>query len=266
MKFRILALILCCCMMLCSFGAVTTIAAAVGAETTENEKKLLSANQSVKAKDISLGLRSSIQEYGITLEDHSEIKLVPMEQDSTVNALVITTVNGTSAKVDSLISVDKEGNFQSVLTFSTQGNQNRDQGSGYILDPNSTYVHGIAEFDLYQYIYYRPNGFRVLFHAEVGESFLYARVTYNCCGFEFTYPGFVDLTVDPLEDLYDHNIHFTKGLPLLDTYYQVSGPYRSDRVLQAASGSPMCGQYFNYFLQMRIDGEVVNLDGAVRIF
>ena len=261
MKFRIMALVLCCVLLVYCFSPVAALGADLG--YAEGQKDVLTVGRAVKAKDISANLRSQIQACGVELEDHSEIKLVPMEQDNTVNALVITTVNGNSATVDTFVSVGCQGEFVDVCDTLLRSNRTRDGSSSNLPQGYATYVRASAIYDAFFYgaqLFVRPISELIICHVRDGDTLTNVNIDFITTGFQYSYPGFEDLTNN--DEIYDHVISVSQRTPTPNQYYLTERPYPSNRVLQVSTGGGgMLGMAFTF--AMKLNGET--LWGSVQI-
>lgn len=232
----------------------------------------------IRGQDVPEKLVEELEDISIHVSTSSLLKVVRMQvrvrmADDTVTSipgatvLMVTNENGLNTTTDILFAANSNGSFVSVLPEDGDLSTPRLGGTSYLPSYGNALVHATAVFnkvyessDPYHFFpYYQPVGMYFIYYANGTDSLTYADICYQTEGFEYTYPGFVDVSGGVT---YTHEISRIVSNPASNTIYHKVDSYRSDRALHISSGSPFVGQFFNYGLT--INGNYI--DGTVRIF
>lgn len=196
---------------------------------------------------ISEELRDKIIAMNVEVNKNTEIDFVSLTEDEHASAVVITNKVGNLMIKDTIVVLDEDGKFQDLeeRNRKVESGMRKAGGSGdYITDKIT--IRGTAVFNRYNYIYYQPIGAYFIYEKHKTCSVSSISATYECCGYEYTYPGFNSIGTGGIQDLFQYDIKISKSNPNPNTIYDKTSPYTTSRVIQATTGSPVSGQYFSY--------------------
>lgn len=234
---------------------------------------------SVRGQNAPATLLNELDSLDVHVDADTQLKVVPMQTsafDATGSlttttleptALMITNENGSTVTTDVLFAFDSNGDFESILPVENGAVSPMAGGGAYLPSDGSNLIRATAVYNkVYEdddswgiYPYYQPVSMYFIYYANGVDNLTYAAVYYQTDGFEYTYPGFVDISNN---ETYLYEISRVVSNPASNTIYDRSSPYRTDRALWISSGAPWVGHFFSF--NLTINGRAI--DGTVRIF
>ena len=230
-----------------------------------------------RGQDAPAKLLEELNALAVHVDENTLLKVVRMQTStrctesamtSATNptVLMVTNTNGRNVTTDVFLAIGSDGNFISVMPEDGVPATPRAGGSAYLPPDGSNLVRATAVYnkvykssDIYHFFpYYQPVGVYFIYYSDGVSVLSIASVCYLASGFEYTYPGFVEIS----NNIHDHTIVKYVSNPASNTYYNAVNEYSTDRALHVTSGAPDVGQYFVY--TFRIDGNFIS--GTVRIF
>lgn len=246
---KITSLLLVLALVTVSMG-VFTVSAEDGTPEGKTAAELFTPSEnslySVTGLHASADLCTKLESYGIHVQNDTLIEVIPTGISRDATALQITSAEDNSVTKTLCMFVDEEGKVQPPLVGNT-GSVSTREGSNTTIDPNDdSFVIRIAvSYNRYNLFYYRPISALFTYSHDGSYKVTKASIEYGCCGYEFTYPGLVAIENDSPLYTYTYTMSVSTNNPQTNTVYSVNDPYRSDRVINTASGINS-GQYVDY--------------------
>ena len=231
----------------------------------------------ILGQDLPCKLVEELASYSVQVSSNTVIKAVRMRTserstgDSSYAALgptslVVTNETGRNVITDVFFAINSDGQYVSVMPEDGNLSVPRSGATEYLPPEGAMLVHATAVFNkvyepddyLGDFPYYQPVGMYFIYYANGVDTLTYAYVSYQSNGYEYTYPGFVDVSGGVL---YSHEISRLVSNPASNTIYHKVNEYRTDRALNVSGGHPSAGIFFSYGLT--ING--IYSDGSTRI-
>ena len=210
---------------------------------------------SVEGKKIPSALIESLKVYDVNINPDTLLEVVPLTEGSGESVLAVTNIINNKVVKDFVFAFDEEGNILSPQISNSSNAVQRDGSSveypyneGFVI--RATAVYNQKSYMNTLHSYYQPIAVYFVFYNSDGSYVTYIEVEYLCIGYEYTYPGYVEISGNE----YRHSIVVTKDIPSTNTMYQAYNEYNKNRVIWTGSGSQNVGQYliFTY----RLDGRL----------
>lgn len=181
--------------------------------------------------------------------------------------LMITNENDSTVTTDVLLAFDSDGNFASILPVENGTVSPLAGGGAYLPNDGSNLIRGTAVYNkVYReddplgfHPYYQPVSMYFIYYANGVDTLSFARVDYQTEGFEYTYPGFQDVSNG---ETIMYVISRSQTDPASNTICHAIDEYRTDRALYIAGGAPDVGHFFSF--RLTINNKTVT--GTVPIF
>ena len=204
---------------------------------------------SVTGATASVAVRNAVETYGVTVRPNTRIE-VQLTDDNSATCVVVTNKTGTTVTKDVINVVSEEDGCLVVLLPDDDIAVPMAGSSVNLPNDDLPVIRATAVYEQidipWDTIYgYQPTGmFFFCYNVNGNDVITNVNIAYICTGWEYTYPGGVDLSGNYP---YDHECRVTVTNPAFNRMYQSYNPYRTDRVLitdlQLAAG---VGHFMSY--------------------
>lgn len=240
----------------------------VNAVSTESKDTRPSVLYTDKNEVICTDLVQIINTMGVKINEETQISFTTLESQTNASAIMITNTTGSLVTTQIIFTLGQDGNIQDMQAYNTDvvTKSARAGGSGDHTYNGKIAIMGTAVYNYYRNqgeVYYQPIGMYFIYEKLSSCNVGYIEAEYVCCGFPYTYPGFVDLGGgNGALDRHSHPIPRRVSNPQENTIYDRTLPYRGDRVLYTQQGGPGVGQFMNfeYEVDSIIDSTTVTID------
>lgn len=192
--------------------------------------------------------------YNVPVTSKTLIEILPMESSDASTVLSVTNTDGNSVIKDIFVAVNEDGEFEEITPIDENASMLMGGSNIYLPDNSSSLIRATATYNVFSkgndplnlVPYYQPTALSFIYYPNGVDTVSYAWINYECYGFEFTYPGFVDVSGGVP---HTHNIVIAQSNPSSNYAYYKSNPYRTDRVLLTGSGyAGLVGHFINFNL------------------
>ncbi len=211
---------------------------------------------SVRGQDAPADLLKELDALSVHVDANTWLKIVSLQSSASKSAsnsssaLLVINKDGSTITVDSLLAVDSDGVFLSILAVDNNLVSPRAGETVYIPYYENYLIKATAVFnevvdpDDYLVPYYQPVGMYFIYYANGVNTLSYAEITYDTDGVEYTYPGFVQLNGGAL---ISHSITRSVNNPASNTIYQQVNAYPTNKAIDINAGY-FAGMSFSYYL------------------
>ncbi len=193
----------------------------------------------LEAFDVFVDANTLIQVVPVKSQDTDSVGLASAADEPT--ALLVINKRGSVVTVETILAADSDGEFLPILSVSNNTVMPRSGHSEWLPDQYNNLIRATAVYNkVYQpddflqaTPYIQPIGMYFIYYANGVDTVSYAGITYKTRGYEYTYPGFVDISGGVI---YEHLVTRNVSSPASNTIYHQLNEYRTDRALYVMDG------------------------------